>query len=199
MNNRQRYQQSPLSVVDCPAGTEQGWNALEEVTTLAKRKCGEWVEFFRSQGAKTPTEIGQAAQRFARDTAGKLAGVPAVSNTSLHKRADLSPAHQKTVAALWSIETRARQLFDKTGTPIVKGAAPSAAAPSAAAPSAAAPSAAPSADTKKTAKLPNTTGNTLPVERVALAMLIDLLDRGIASESWQEIADARKMLSGFLA
>lgn len=48
-------------------------------------------------------------------------------------------------------------------------------------------------------KLPSTTGNTLPVERVALLAVMDLLAKGIDNESWQEIADARKMLGGLLS
>ena len=176
-------------------GTEAHYRASVQSIETARVTTAQYIEYFKLNGAENATAIGKAAVAHARQFDSAL---PALSPTSLHKQeraGALSPALALVARWVWSIETRARQLAAKE-----KAAVQAAGAPAASEPAAVQASSEPTkADKAKAKKLPSTTGNTLPVERVALLAVMNLLEQGLANESWQEVSDARKMLSGLLA
>lgn len=176
-------------------GTEAHYRASVQSIETARITTAQYIEYFKRNGAETATAIGKAAVAHARQFDSAL---PNLSPTSLHKQeraGSLSPALALVARWVWSIETRARQLSAKEKAAVQATNAP----PVQAASGQAAGEPDKAANKAKTKKLPSTTGNTLPVERVALAMIMDLLSQGLANESWQEIVDAQKMLSGLLA
>lgn len=207
--NRSRFA-SVASVASAPAiGTEQHYHISVDTVDKARLSTVEYIDFFRQSGIVTPTGIGKAALHMAETFEPGVFGIYAgKSMATIRKASSLSERGVKVLAWAWAIQTRARQLYDKEGNvkgavvkPAVVGLNPQQAqgvsVPETPATSGQAASGQAASGQSTGQKLKNV--NTLPVERVAIQMLVDLLDKGIANESWQEIADCRKMLSGFLA
>jgi len=177
-------------------GTEAHYRQSVQSIETARLSTAQYLAYFTEQGAKTATEIGKLAVKHAAQFGDLPAALANLSPTSLHKREsrkELTDAQAKAVRWLWSIETRARQVLRVTPQPEAATQAQTTAA--SVTPGATEPQATPA--TTKAKKLPNL--DTLPVQRAAIAAVMQLLEQGMASESWQEIADARKMLSGLLA
>lgn len=177
-------------------GTESHYRQSVQSIETARLSTAQYLAYFTEQGAKTATEIGKLAVKHAAQFGDLPPTLANLSATSLHKRenkGELTDTQAKAVRWLWSIETRARQVLRVAQPETVATQAQTTAA--SVTPGAPEPQAEPA--TAKAKKLPNL--DTLPVQRAAIAAVMQLLEQGIASESWQEIADARKMLSGLLA
>lgn len=187
---RQQYASNQATV-----GTEAHYRQSVQSIETARLSTAQYLAYFTEQGAKTATEIGKLAVKHAAQFGDLPTSLANLSPTSLHKREsrkELTDAQAKAVRWLWSIETRARQVL-RVAQPETATQAQTTA--SSVTPGAPEPQATPA--TTKAKKLPNL--DTLPVQRAAIAAVMQLLEQGMASESWQEIADARKMLSGLLA
>lgn len=194
MRQHTMRQHSAAMVQGQVIGTEAHYRASVQSIETARITTAQYIEYFKSNGATSATDIGKAAVAHARQFDSAL---PNLSPTSLHKQeraGSLSPALAMVARWVWSIETRARQLSAKE-----KATVQATSAPPVQAASGQATSEPDKANKAKGKKLPSTTGNTLPVERVALLAVMEILEQGIASESWQDIADARRMLSGLLS
>lgn len=175
-------------------GTESHYRQSVQSIETARLSTAQYLAYFTEQGAKTATEIGKLAVKHAAQFGDLPPTLANLSATSLHKRenkGELTDTQAKAVRWLWSIETRARQ--------VLRVAQPETAVQAQTTAASVAPTPAPTeqAQTTKKTKLPNL--ETLPVQRAAIAAVMQLLEQGMAAESWQEIADARKMLSGLLA
>lgn len=176
-------------------GTEAHYRQSVQSIETARLSTAQYLAYFTEQGAKTATEIGKLAVKHAALFGDLPAALANLSPTSLHKREgrkELTDAQAKAVRWLWSIETRARQVLRVAQPETTTQVQTTAASVTPTAAQAPEPTAA-----KSSKKLPNL--DTLPVQRAAIAAVMQLLEQGMASESWQEIADARKMLSGLLA
>ena len=205
--NRNQYASANTMPAIHIIGTEQHYRESVSVVGKADLTTMEYIEYFRKAGHSTPTAIGKAAVVHAMqfDNFGVYSGKSVSSIHKAESKGELPSSLVYPAKWIWKIETRARQLFDKDGnvkgvsakSPVVGLNPQQAQQTTSPEQTATSGQAASGQSTGKGGKLKNV--NTLPVERVAIQMLVDLLDKGIANESWQEIADCRKMLSGFLA
>ena len=157
-------------------GSEQHYRQSVDSVDTARISCGEYVEFFRSAGATSGTEVGRAALKHAAQFGDLSADQASVSPTTLIRKVrsgEITGQTAKAVRWVWSIETRARQVLK---------AAPAAAAP---APAAAAP--APAAAAPAT---PLPTAGTINCDRSALQVIVDQLHRASREGSWSQVQAA---------
>lgn len=190
-------------------GTEAHYRASVDSIEIARISCGQYVDFFRSQGASNGTEVGKAALKHAVQFGDIPSGLAGVSPTTLNKRVksgEITGQTAKAVRWIWSIETRARQMINvvksvpsalddvSTSTPASTPASPPA-SPPANTEGKALPVA---ASTEGKAKALPTTA-TVSADRSALVAILTLLEQGQANEDWQSISDASKALSALLA
>lgn len=202
-------------------GTVGAWNDLIAADKAVKVKRMEWLTFFAtlanvgkvennvltSLGAGEATKLSKAAVKYCANTLNVLPLAAAdVSGTTLNKRRKAGTYTGNvadSISALWSLETRARQIeaaTKQTAKPAVINANPVQAQSTAPVESSAPESpAVPSEGTKvrNTNKLPKLPAVT--VARADLEMLLVRLDEAITSEDYAALAEARAKVAALLA